>query len=94
VIIKNLILLKYIAKLWKKNIYYRPWGSYTNLFKGKEFLIKELYVKPKGILSLQKHHHRAEHCLVTNGKPLITLNKDKFKMSPNEHIFIPLEIYT
>jgi mannose-1-phosphate guanylyltransferase/mannose-6-phosphate isomerase len=79
---------KYINK---KNIYYRPWGSYTNLFEGKEFLIKELYVKPKGILSLQKHHHRAEHWLVTNGKPLITLNKDKFKMSPNEHIFIPLE---
>jgi mannose-1-phosphate guanylyltransferase/mannose-6-phosphate isomerase len=79
---------KYIKK---KNIYYRPWGSYTNLFEGKEFLIKELYVKPKGILSLQKHHHRAEHWLVTNGKPLITLNKDKFKMSPNEHIFIPLE---
>ena len=53
---------KYIKK---KNIYYRPWGSYTNLFEGKEFLIKELYVKPKGILSLQKHHHRAEHWLVT-----------------------------
>jgi len=79
---------KYVKK---KNVCYRPWGSYTNLFEGKEFLIKELYVKPKGILSLQKHHHRAEHWLVTNGKPLITLNKDKFKMSPNEHIFIPLE---
>jgi mannose-6-phosphate isomerase-like protein (cupin superfamily) len=61
------------------------------LFEGKDFLIKELYVKPKGILSLQKHHHRAEHWLVTKGKPLITLNNDKFKMSPNEHIFIPLE---
>ena len=79
---------KYIKK---KNIYYRPWGRYTNLFEGKDFLIKELYVKPKGILSLQKHHHRAEHWLVTKGKPLITLNNDKFKMSPNEHIFIPLE---
>ena len=79
---------KYIKK---KNIYYRPWGKYTNLFEGKNFLIKELFVKPKGILSLQKHHHRAEHWLVTNGKPLITLNNDKFKMSPYEHIFIPLE---
>ena len=79
---------KYIKK---KNIYYRPWGKYTNLFEGKNFLIKELFVKPKGILSLQKHHHRAEHWLVTKGKPLITLNNDKFKMSPNEHIFIPLE---
>ena len=45
---------KYVKK---KNVYYRPWGRYTNLFEGKEFLIKELFVKPKGILSLQKHHH-------------------------------------
>ena len=79
---------KYIKK---KNIYYRPWGRYTNLFEGKEFLIKELYVKPKGILSLQKHHHRAEHWLVTKGNPRITLNKDSFIKKPNEHIFIPLE---
>ena len=41
---------------------------HVNLFEGKEFLIKELFVKPKGILSLQKHHHRAEHWLVTQGK--------------------------
>jgi mannose-1-phosphate guanylyltransferase/mannose-6-phosphate isomerase len=79
---------KYIKK---KNIYYRPWGRYTNLFEGKEFLIKELYVKPKGILSLQKHHHRAEHWLVTKGNPRITLNKDSFIKKLNEHIFIPLE---
>ena len=53
----------------KKNIFYRPWGNYTNLFSGKNFLIKELYVKPKGILSLQKHFHRSEHWLVTQGSP-------------------------
>jgi mannose-1-phosphate guanylyltransferase/mannose-6-phosphate isomerase len=80
--------IKYIKK---KNIYYRPWGNYTNLFEGKEFLIKELYVKPKGILSLQKHHHRAEHWLITKGNPKITLNKISFIKKPNEHIFIPLE---
>jgi len=79
---------KYIKK---KNIYYRPWGNYTNLFEGKEFLIKELYVKPKGILSLQKHHHRAEHWLVTQGNAKITLNKEIFTKKINEHIFIPLE---
>ena len=79
---------KYIKK---KNVYYRPWGKYTNLFEGKQFLIKELFVKTKGILSLQKHHHRAEHWLVTQGNPKITLNKDNFKMKPNEHIFIPLQ---
>ena len=79
---------KYVKK---KNIYYRPWGRYTNLFEGKEFLIKELFVKSKGILSLQKHHHRAEHWLITQGNPKITLNKNIFNKKPNEHIFIPLE---
>ena len=79
---------KYIKK---KNVYYRPWGKYTNLFEGKQFLIKELFVKTKGILSLQKHHHRAEHWLVTQGSPKITLNKDSFIKKPNEHIFIPLQ---
>ena len=79
---------KYVKK---KNVYYRPWGRYTNLFEGKHFLIKELFVKPKGILSLQKHHHRAEHWLVTQGNPKITLNKDSFVKKPNEHIFIPLQ---
>ena len=79
---------KYIKK---KNVFYRPWGRYTNLFEGKDFLIKELFVKPKGILSLQKHHHRAEHWLVTQGNPKITLNKDSFVKKPNDHIFVPLE---
>ena len=74
----------------KKNVFYRPWGNYINLFNGKKFLIKELNVKPKGILSLQKHHHRAEHWVVTQGKPKITLNNKYFTMKPDETIFIPL----
>ena len=73
----------------KKNIFYRPWGKYINLFKGKEFLIKELYIKPKGILSLQKHYHRSEHWLITQGYPNIVLDKKKFYKKPNDHIFIP-----
>ncbi|MDC6473580.1 sugar phosphate nucleotidyltransferase [Candidatus Pelagibacter ubique] len=75
----------------KKNVYYRPWGRYVNLFVGKGFLIKELFVKPNGILSLQKHHHRSEHWFVTQGTPKITLNKDRFSRKKNDHIFIPLE---
>ena len=74
----------------KKNVFYKPRGSYVNLFNGKEFLIKELHVKSKGTLSLQKHHHRAEHWLVTRGKPKITLNKKYFTMKQGENIFIPL----
>ena len=73
----------------KKNVFHRPWGSYTNLFNGKNFLIKELKVKPKGVLSLQKHFHRSEHWVVTNGFPKITLNKRFFFKKPNETIFIP-----
>ena len=75
----------------KKNVYYRPWGRYTNLFKGKEFLIKELFVKPKGILSLQKHNHRAEHWFIKNGSPKITLNNKSFIKKSNEHVYIPLD---
>jgi mannose-1-phosphate guanylyltransferase/mannose-6-phosphate isomerase len=73
----------------KKNLFHRPWGSFTNLFKGKDFLIKELYVKPKGILSLQKHHHRQEHWVIIEGNPKITLYKKHFMLKPNESVFIP-----
>ncbi len=75
----------------KKNVFFRPWGSYTNLYNGKNFLIKELNVKSKGVLSLQKHFHRAEHWVITQGTPKITLNKKKFFLKPNETIFIPVK---
>ncbi len=73
----------------KKNIFYRPWGNYINLYSGNNFLIKELYVKPKGILSLQKHFYRSEHWVIAQGNPKITLNKKIFKKKPNDTIFIP-----
>ena len=73
----------------KKNVYYRPWGRYVNLFKGKGFLVKELYVKSKCSISLQKHHHRSEHWLVTQGKPFITINKKKFIKKFSDSVFIP-----
>ena len=74
----------------KKNTFFRPWGNYTNLYSGRNFLIKELSVKSKGILSLQKHFHRSEHWLVTQGNPKITLNKNKFTLKPGENVYIPL----
>ena len=77
---------KYVKK---KNVYYRPWGRYVNLFEGKGFLVKELYVKSKSSISLQKHHHRSEHWLVTQGKPIITINKDKFNKKASDSVFIP-----
>ncbi len=75
--------------LKKKNIFKRPWGSYTNLYSGNNFLIKELNVKPKGVLSLQKHFHRSEHWVITQGVPKITLNNKSFFKKLNETIFIP-----
>ena len=43
----------------KKNVYYRPWGRYVNLFEGRDFLVKELTVNSKSSISLQKHKHRS-----------------------------------
>ena len=78
---------KYFKKI---NVFHRPWGKYTNLFEGKGFLMKELYVKPKGLLSLQKHYHRSEHWLVTQGIAKITLDKKIIFKKKDETIFIPL----
>ncbi len=78
--------IKYLKKI---NTFHRPWGSYTNLFKGNNFLIKELIVKPKGVLSLQKHFHRSEHWVITQGIPKITLNKKSFYKKSYETVFIP-----
>ena len=73
----------------KKNIYYRPWGCYVNLFEGQKFLVKELTVNSKSSISLQKHHHRSEHWMITQGKPKITINKKKFFKKENDSVFIP-----
>ena len=73
----------------KKNIYHRPWGNYTNLYRGKNFLIKEISIKSKGVLSLQKHFYRSEHWVVTQGAPKITLKNKSFFRKPNQTIFIP-----
>ncbi len=73
----------------KKNVHYRPWGKYVNLFEGKNFLVKELTVNSKSSISLQKHHHRSEHWLITHGNPKITINKKKFFKKPKESVFIP-----
>ena len=72
-----------------KNIYYRPWGKYVNLFVGKGFLIKELFVKSGASLSLQKHHHREEHWFITQGSPKINLNNEIFHSKKNDSVFIP-----
>ena len=73
----------------KKNVFYRPWGRYVNLFEGENFLVKELTINSKSSISLQKHHYRSEHWMITQGKPKITINKKKFFKKENETVFIP-----
>jgi mannose-6-phosphate isomerase-like protein (cupin superfamily) len=51
--------------------------------------VKELTVNSKSSISLQKHHHRSEHWMITQGKPKITVNKNKFFKKENETVFIP-----
>ena len=72
-----------------KNTVYRPWGKYTNLFSGRNFLLKELVINPMSSISLQKHIHRSERWTVISGHPKITINKSKFFIKPNETAFIP-----
>ncbi len=84
------IFKKNKSKYFKKNnVFYRPWGKYTNLFNGNGFLVKELVVNSKSSISLQKHKHRSEHWTVTSGKPKITINNKKFFKKVNETAFIP-----
>ena len=78
-----------IKYMKKSNIFYRPWGKYTNLFSGKGFLVKELIIGPKSAISLQKHKHRSEHWTVVSGKPRITINKKKFFKKSEDSVFIP-----
>ena len=59
------------------------------MFKGQNFLVKELTVNSKSSISLQKHYHRSEHWMITQGKPKITINKKKFFKKENEFVFIP-----
>jgi len=74
----------------KKNVYSKPWGRYVDLFRGKNFLVKELTVNSKSSISLQKHFHRSEHWLITQGNPKITINKKIFFINEGSSVFIPI----
>ncbi len=69
---------------------YRPWGNYTTIVEGDRWLVKLIEVKPNASLSLQMHHHRAEHWVVVNGTALIEKNGEKQLLTENESTFIPL----
>ena len=69
---------------------FRPWGSYDSIDNGERFQVKRLSVKPGGVLSLQMHHHRAEHWIVVQGTARITCNEKTFLLSENESTYIPI----
>ncbi|HZZ12294.1 MAG TPA: mannose-1-phosphate guanylyltransferase/mannose-6-phosphate isomerase [Paraburkholderia sp.] len=70
----------------------RPWGFYDSLERGERFQVKRIVVKPGGRLSLQMHHHRAEHWIVVRGTALVTRGKETFLLSENESTYIPLGV--
>ena len=71
---------------------FRPWGSYDSIESGPRFQVKCLKVKPGGVLSLQLHHHRAEHWVVVSGTARITRGDEVFLLEENQSTYIPIGV--
>jgi mannose-1-phosphate guanylyltransferase/mannose-6-phosphate isomerase len=69
---------------------YRPWGSYDSVDSGNRFQVKRIVVKPGASLSLQKHHHRAEHWIVVSGTARVTCDEKSFLLWENQSTYIPI----
>jgi mannose-1-phosphate guanylyltransferase/mannose-6-phosphate isomerase len=69
---------------------FRPWGSYDSIDNGERFQVKRLVVKPGASMSLQLHHHRAEHWIVVSGTAQITRGEETFLLGENESTYIPM----
>lgn len=74
---------------WHRKVY-RPWGSYDGIDSGDRFQVKRIIVKPGAALSLQMHHHRAEHWIVVKGTARVTCGEKVFLLGENESTYIPL----
>jgi mannose-1-phosphate guanylyltransferase / mannose-6-phosphate isomerase len=69
---------------------FRPWGSYDSVDQGERFQVKRLMVKPGACMSLQMHHHRAEHWIVVSGTARITRGEEVFLLEENQSTYIPV----
>lgn len=69
---------------------YRPWGWYEGIDRGERFQVKRIMVKPGEQLSLQMHHHRAEHWIVVSGTAKVTINDNEILLCENQSTYIPL----
>lgn len=76
---------------WHRKVY-RPWGWYDGVDCGERFQVKRIGVKPGGTLSLQMHHHRAEHWIVVSGTARVTKGDETFLVSENQSTYIPLGV--
>lgn len=68
----------------------RPWGTYDTVDAGDRFIVKRIVVKPGAALSLQMHHHRAEHWIVVKGTAKVTRGEETFLMSENQSTYISI----
>ena len=71
---------------------FRPWGAYETLSKGDRFHVKRITVNPGASLSLQKHHHRAEHWIVVRGTAEVTIGSEVVLLHEDQSTYIPLGI--
>jgi mannose-1-phosphate guanylyltransferase/mannose-6-phosphate isomerase len=71
---------------------HRPWGSYQAIDSGPRFQVKRIVVKQGGRLSLQMHHHRAEHWIVVRGTARVTIGDETKTVHENESIYIPIGV--
>ncbi|WP_027359816.1 mannose-1-phosphate guanylyltransferase/mannose-6-phosphate isomerase [Desulforegula conservatrix] len=71
---------------------YRPWGAYESIDFADRFQVKRITVKPGGVLSLQKHYHRAEHWIVVHGTALVTKDNESFLLKEDESTYLPLGV--
>ena len=69
---------------------YRPWGHYQGIDAGPHYQVKRITVSPGAAISLQLHHHRAEHWIVVSGTARVTRGEEQFLLSENESTYIPL----
>jgi mannose-1-phosphate guanylyltransferase len=69
---------------------YRPWGKYDSIDNGERYQVKRITVKPNEKLSIQMHHHRAEHWIVVSGTANVTVDGKDTLLSENQSVYIPL----
>ncbi len=69
---------------------YRPWGKYDSIDNGERYQVKRITVKPGEKLSVQMHHHRAEHWIVVSGTAKVLRGDDEIMLSENQSVYIPL----